>query len=299
MYISDFLGINFKGHHYFDFVDANLDDDNRLFIDPCLIECSDDPWCANANRIMHTFFDGLFYYLRHHDSSPTNLFSHAGEQNATKLGYGNGQNGKGKTATGLWDSLKGLSVLAKEIPTINQPQDIPVLVEGFAEDCMSDLLTNILHGPLNEFTSEQMRKWECPPQGEHTFWTFDSLAECWVKVTKPSWFYNGREILLVPKWIVRKNYLFKAHQYLYSVISDRVREQNGWDDLKKIDIWRGFPRNSAHWEYDNAIEYTKNDPDALEDYHYRIPSFYNRAGGHMSDKDLDNAVYRSSLSSVG
>ncbi|MBQ5803489.1 MAG: hypothetical protein IIW25_04585, partial [Bacteroidales bacterium] len=40
---------------------------------------------------------------------------------------------------------------------ISKGEDIPVLVEGFAEDSMSDLLTNILHEQLNEFTAQQMK----------------------------------------------------------------------------------------------------------------------------------------------
>lgn len=103
----------------------------------------------------------------------------------TKLGYGNGENGKGKTATGLIDSFRGLSVLVHDIPTISRAQDIPVMVEGFAEDCMSDLLTNILHEPLNDFTAEQMRKYGCAPQTERAIWTFDAENKTWIQVIKP------------------------------------------------------------------------------------------------------------------
>ena len=291
MYISDYLGLEPKGHHNFDFVDAYLDDDNRLFIDPCMLECSNDSWSINAVRIMRTFFDCFFEALRGGYLLESGLLDHAGEQNATKLGYGNGENGKGKTATGLIDSFRGLSVLVHDIPTISRAQDIPVMVEGFAEDCMSDLLTNILHEPLNDFTAEQMRKYGCAPQTERDIWTFDAENKTWIQVIKPCWLYNGKELLLVPKWIVRKNFLFKAHQYLYCVIAERIRRENGWDDLKKIDVWNNFPRTSFHWEYDTVISYSKENPDALTEYHKCMPSYYRRAHGCMSDEDLDYAIY--------
>ncbi len=97
--------------------------------------------------------------------------------------------------------------------------------------------------------------------------------------------------VLVPKWIVRKNFLFKAHQYLYSVIVERIRKKNGWDDLKKIDIWNTLPRVSEHWEYDTVIAYTREHPEALSEYHDHMPRFYGRTKGHMTDQDLDSAVY--------
>ena len=222
-----------KGHQNFDFVDVNLDDDTRLFIDPCMIEGAEDPWSVNASKIMRTYFDCIFEGFHKGNVRMTSLLSHAGEQNATKLGYGNGDNGKGKTEDGLWDSLKGLTTLIRDIPTISCSQDIPVLVEGFAEDGMSDLLTNILHEQLNEFTQEQMSKWGCDPQGEKSIWTFNVESRSWVEVRRPCWLYRGKEILLVPKWIVRRNYLFKAHQYLYCIIVERMREANGWEAISR------------------------------------------------------------------
>ena len=257
IFISDYLGAKMKGHKNYEFVDAFLNGDNRLFIDPCMIERAEDPWSKNAANTMRVFFDCLFEGLRERTLYTSGLLSHAGEQNATKLGYGNGYNGKGKTAEGLWDCIRGLSLLIHDIPTISRAQDIPVLVEGFAEDCMSDLLTNILHEPLNTFTCEQMSAWGCSPQGEKTIWTFDATIKEWIQVARPCWYHNGKELLLVPKWIVRKNFLFKAHQYLYSVIIERIKKANGWDDLKKVDIWNNLPRISEHWEYDIVIDYTR------------------------------------------
>ncbi len=291
IFISDYIGVGIKGHHNFDFVDAYLDGDNRLFIDPCMIEGADDPWSLNASCVMQAFFDCLFQGFRTKDIQHGDLLSHANEQNATKLGYGNGDNGKGKTEEGLWDSLKGLSMLVNEIPTISRAQDVPVLVEGFAEDCMSDLLTNILHDPLNSFTCEQMSKWGCPPQGEKIIWTFDVGCREWIQVVRPCWYYGEKELLLVPKWIVRRNFLFKAHQYLYCIIVERMRNANGWDDLKKVDVWNNIPRKSEHWEYDTVISYSKEHPDALSEYHSRMPQYYHRTNGCMTDEDLDYAVY--------
>ncbi len=290
MYVSNYLNIN-SGHANLDFVDVFLNSDNKVFIDPCLIEKATDPWSQSARLYMNNFFDCLFKNMREYNICANSLLAHSHEQNATKLGYGNGENGRGKTAQGLRDSFSNLSSLVHNIPTITRAQDIPVLVEGFAEDFMSDLLTNILHAPLNSFTSEQMKKYERKPDTEKAFWTWNCETSTWEQVIRPCWLYKEKELLLVPKWIVRKNYLFKAHQYLFGVIIERIKRENNWDDLTKTDIWSNMVRNSKHWEYDAVIDYTIEHPETLSEYHSKLPKYYNRAHGCMSDEDLDQAIY--------
>lgn len=289
MFLSDYVKESCKGHVNFDFVDVQLDSDNRIFIDPVVLRNATDEWSTNANKCVCSFFDSLYEALKNNKSD--NLFDHAHEQNATKFGYGNGRNGKGKTANGLEDTLSKLKMLMHNIPTISKGEDIPVLVEGFAEDCMSDLLTNILHEQLNEFTAYQMRRRGIPADSTKTFWTWNMEKNVWQQVTKECWLYNGREVLMVPKWIVRRNFLFKAHQYLYGVIIERMQSENGWEDMKKTDVLNNIPKHNVHWEYETVIQYTKQHPDALEEYHKRIPKYYTRAHGIMSDEELDMAIY--------
>lgn len=296
MFLSDYIKEGCKGHANFEFVDIRLDTDNRIFIDPVVLENATDEWSTNANKCVQSFFDCLFSTLKNGQSNK--LFEHAHEQNATKLGYGNGQNGKGKTANGLENALSELKRLVHTIPSISKGEDIPVLVEGFAEDCMSDLLTNILHEQLNEFTAQQMKARGILSSGQKTFWTWDMSNNAWIQITKESWSYRGKELLMVPKRIVRKNYLFKAHQYLYGVIIERMQVEKGWEDMKKIDVLNNMPRDNEHWEYETVIEYTKENPDALEEYHKRIPQYYNRAHGMMSDEDLDMAIYGYTIEDV-
>lgn len=85
--------------------------------------------------------------------------------------------------------------------------------------------------------------------------------------------------------------LFKAHQYLYGVIIERMQEEMDWQDMKKVDVWNNLPRKSKHREYDTVIEYTMKNPAVLQEYRDRIPRYYQRAHGGMSDEDLDEAIY--------
>lgn len=283
--------LDVKGHSNIEFVDSYLLRDNKLFIDPWLIKKSTDAWSIKANSLIESYFNSLYHAFKYRTNDRRILLSHAGEQNATKLGYGNGNNGKGKTTDGLYHSLRGLTELIQNIPTIDSPSDLNVLIQNFGEDNMSDLITNIIHSLLNEFTVEQMLKFGYKSTNEVMFWTWDSTSKSWIKITRPSLLYNGKELLLVPKWIIRKNYLVGVHQYLFTVIIDKIREDEGYEKFTKRDVWKNIVRDTPNWEYNYTLQRTIANPSLLTEYHKRIPQYYNRKYGAMSDQDLDKFIY--------
>ena len=285
------------GHNNYNFVDVAVNDDNKLFIDPCLIEFSDDEWTKNANIVMMSFFNKLFEaYNKQDDSLITELLSHAGEQNGTRFGYGKGYNGKGNTADGLMQIFHPLKELIKDITTISKPEDLPLLLPGFAEDGMSDLLTNILHEQLNKYTVDVFDSYGVASEKELSFYTWNVSEERWEKVTKPSIFVKNKELLLVPKNIVRKKYLFGTGQYFSRIILERMIDEGGYRDSKgkaipKKDIVKAKRYSGKHWQYDEVINYSKKNNDSLEEYHRKLPGFYLDIGKSMSDEALDDAVY--------
>jgi len=159
-HISDYWNKGIKGHFNYDFVDIVVNDDNLLFIDPILLTSADDEWSQEAGRVVKSFFDTFYEIYRNEDKEKKfELLSHAREQNGTRLGYGCGNNGRGNTAQGLLEIFSPLEYLLKEILTVNKAEDLPVLLPNFADDGLSDLLTNILHEQLNKFTLLQLNKY--------------------------------------------------------------------------------------------------------------------------------------------
>lgn len=290
MNITEYLGLS-AGHANLDFVDVRTDTDTELFIDPCLIELGSDKRSQQACRLFDDFADTLFNEMRSNRWACTNLLDDAHEIHDTKLGYGNGRNGKGKTAEGLNECFYGLQRLANGFPTISQIQDLSIFVQDFAEDSMSDLLTNILHRILCEFTQEQMAKYGKEPAGLHPVRYWNSEYHRWEETSEPYWLCDGCPILLVPKEWVRKSFLFNAHQYLFSIIIARMQDTPEYSGLSRKDIWNSLARTTAHWEYDRVTRQTAESPDLLSEYHDRMLSFYKRKGGIMTDDDLDEAVY--------
>lgn len=290
LHITEHLGLP-PGHMSIDFVDIATNDDTQLFIDPCLIERSKDSLSQQATDLISDFADQMYKDMRSGRWHSTHVFDEAHEIHETKLGYGNGKNGKGKTPHGMRDSLNGLCQLANEIPSISKIQDVSVLVEDFAEDCMSDLLTNVLRLLLSRFTAEQMQYYGIEPDGTHEIRSWDCVTHSWISTLEPFWLVDTHKVLLVPKHWVRKHFLFKAHQYLFGIIIERIQDEYGYDTLKKHDIWRNMERDSENWEYDKVVDYTLENPDALDAYHTRMYQYYDRANGCMDDDDLDKAVY--------
>lgn len=296
-YVTQQFNIGSMGHEKYDFVDAAVNDDNKLFIDPYLIECSNNGWCNEAGKIMFSFFDCLFSAYRHHNTKLIKLLlSHAGEQNGTRLGYGRGDNGKGNTAEGLEKIFCPLEELITKIRTINKPEDLSVFIPGFAEDGMSDLLTNILHEQLNNFTLTVLKNYGICSNRTISFYTWSIEKREWINVKRSSILVDGKELLLVPKNIVRKNYLFGAGQYFSRIILERMIEDGGYRDsdgksISKKDIIKSKRYSGEHWQYSEVINYSTKHNDTLEEYHKKLPSFYLENGQIMSDEELDEVVY--------
>ena len=267
-----------------------------LFVDPLLIEIADDEWCQEASMTIKSFFDEFYKAYREEDiNRKRELLSHGGEQNGTRLGYGRGDNGKGNTVKGLLEIFAPLEELLIAISTMKKVEDLPLLIPDFAEDGLSDLLTNILHEQLNKFTLKQMNKYGVESNESLQFWTWNVKALCWEKIERPSYCIDNQELLVVPKHIVRKKYLFSTSQYFNRIILERIRNEGGYMDgdkpIPKKEIVKAKRFSGEHWQYDESVSYTKKDNGALDEYHHKLPHFYAENGGSMEDEELDELIY--------
>lgn len=297
-HISKVLKVKNPEHKNFDFVDININDDQKLFIDPVLISNQRDDWSRDATIAINDFFRMFYIAYRAHDRDmKIELLSHAGEVNHTKLGYGNGRNGHGNTAEGLIDDFYMLEKMIDNISSISKVIDLPVLVNGFNEDGLSDLITNIIHKELNDYTLNQLANYGIEANSTDTFYTWDVVSSSWVEITQPCFEVDGSKILLMPKQIVRKNYLFSADQYIKRIILEREKvEKTEYDvngkiitRINKRDLEKNIVKKSKHWRYDFIEDVSTKDSTYLDDYHNKINSFY--AGKGMDDEELDSLIY--------
>lgn len=298
-HISSLLGYSQLGHSQFDFVDINVLDDQKLFIDPCLLSTSQDEWCKNAAQVLEDFFDKFYEAYRNNDTeTKIKLLSHASEINYTRLGYGNGENGHGNTSDGLIATFTSLETLVVNNPFITKAMDLPVYVPGFSEDGLSDMITNIIHKQLNDYTLEQLEVAGKNPNSEDTFYTWDITNSDWKEITCPCYRYLGRDkILLTPKKIVRKRYFFNVNQFLMRVILERAKNETAYTNEKgkisfrttKKALKNAIQKVDRRWRYSFTKTKSIEDPSYIKDYHNVIPNLYYGRG--MSDLELDNFIY--------
>lgn len=252
----------------------------------------------NAKKVIASYFDQFYNAYRDKDLSNKNiLLKHAQEINCTRLGYGRGDNGHGNTAEGLIVRFKPLDKLIESISAISLAIDLPLFIHGFNQDGLSDMLTNILHKQLHDFTLSQLKLLNKAPNDTRSFWSWDIESSNWMKWdSQPAYVTDRGKLLLVPKEIVRFRYLCSTEQYLRKVIINRIIEDRSYYDHKgrrqgpsikeiKKEIYNGRPS----WMRDFVIPYSSEYPDALGEYHRSIPGLYVKHT--MSDEDLDRRIY--------
>lgn len=294
--ISKKLGLNISGHQDIDFIDINLDQDTKLFLDPCLIECCEDDLSVQCNRTISDFFDGLYRaYKEGNQNNIRSHLTHVGERNEARLGYGTGLNGKAKTTEGMMETLADLKRLIQSGISLERAIDIPLFMPRFAEDCMSDMLMNILYKHFSEYTVEQCRKYGIPTASsteQRHYW--DSEEHCWKRYEGESLIVEGKIILLIPKrYICTRLYYSTGHFFMSqiapklqkrdAVIIDGKEKKPNKKEIKTLECGRHGSLLGAARE--NAITF----PWVLTDYHLKMAENY--SDRCLSDEELDYRVY--------
>lgn len=297
MKISEYFKLP-AGHSNFEFVDIDTSYDTELFIDPCLIETSDDDFCKKCQEVINDYFDSFYNIYRNKCSyaEKIEMFSHAHEINATKLGYGSGNNGKAKTAEGMIETFAGIGDLVEQNIPLKKAIDLPLFIRDFAEDCLSDMLTNILFKELSEYTLNQCNIHSIPVKDvTNTFYYWDSSLHTWVQYNGKGLYIDGKLILLVPKHIVRHKYYYNTAQYFWSVILTKKQQEQATVDGKgkehkpsKKSLRESLIKTNGDVLTISEHE-TKEDPSLLERYHNSIGIAYSSKG--MSDSELDARTY--------
>lgn len=297
-HVSEHMGLKVSSHSEIEFVDVVMAPDTRLFLDPCLIEFGKDDWCIQAQKTISNYFDRFYglYQCRAHDDEKLRLFEFAHEINATRLGYGNGHNGKAKTPMGMLQTFSTVGALRSSGIEISKPSDLPVFIKDFAEDCLSDMLTNILFGHLMEFTLLQCQRYGvATSKTPKPYFYWDCVSSNWKAYEGRCLLIEGHLILLVPKHIVRDRYYFTASQYFSRIILGKIQDDESWIDPKgktqkpaKKQLREKY-QGADETVRDCAIRLTSEKPQYLPDYHRQLPGLYSGQG--MTDEELDAILY--------
>jgi len=149
----------------FEFVDVALNSDSPFFLDPRACHTLRSEWGEHCVSLLQTFFDAVMNRIRtgDHDGARA-LLSSLNEPNETHLGLSKGQpagRGMGKgLAEDMWAALSNSGAAATGL--LQDLEDTVLFIDGIGHDRVSDITTNIVRGPLIEFTQDVAHFYSIP-----------------------------------------------------------------------------------------------------------------------------------------
>ena len=194
-----------------DFVDVKLDDDNELFVDPRLIELSNNPLLKNMASSLKFYSSNLIKGIITKNKSQVNyLLSGLEEPKETRLGFGWG-NSNGNSIGPLLKPKFQNAILNSDVLSsgkVNHWSELELIVENINCDRISDMTTKIIKRHLIEFTQQQCLNLGIAMKQFTQTDIFNSATLIWESKTIELPFENidglEREIIFVPKEIVRR-----------------------------------------------------------------------------------------------
>lgn len=201
------------------FVNVNLDADNKLFIDPMKIRRGKTDFHKYCFSKIEEFVELLIELARNKDYKKLlEYIDNFYERNETRLGYSlRTRFGKSFGENGGTDLVRALSRgEIFEAGFVEDIFDILIVTPNIGEDKVSDIITTILFMDLVEYTQEQCELWKIPTRNmkiEKLCW--NHYSRTWDKIEAELPTHNGKTILFVPKSFVGKKYIF-SYEKLYS-----------------------------------------------------------------------------------
>ena len=260
-----------------DFVDVDLECDAPLFVDPFAISQRLDSLSQECHLTLHAFFQRIVDDIRAGQASDAQaLLLQLREPNETRLGYsarrsqgaGIGAMQAGQLFAALRDSA------AVQTGFLRSLEECELMIDGVARDKLSDLTTNVIRGHLAEYTRDQCilfgistRPLALPPCFNRDTGQWESRY-----LDLPVW--NGKPILLVPKFFVRYGPAYEAGNYYNRYVLEYLRAdaltaasalvrslKNGKRVVHKKDLKREFPFSKRF-----LYEFSRAHPDVLARY---------------------------------
>lgn len=229
------------------FLDVSAHQDTKMFVDPRAVRLQHTPlpFVAEANRCTETFFDEISRCIT--SPSPIDnrralrLLQQFKEPKETRLGLARngiqGHGGSSEVGRWIWETLSTDANALLRVAVLKWIEDLPLFVEGVANDITSDLTTRIIFGPLADFTEEMVAAYPQFSAGAHRIirsahqvWNPARLEWEMRTVELPS--VDGVPLLLVPKNWARSTLLMSATRYYETEMLTYVQRQGAPRDAR-------------------------------------------------------------------
>lgn len=221
------------------FLDVNVHDDNRLFVDPFAIRMGFGPakFVHDANVCTTTFFDEVTRCVvsakAAHHTRGERLLQHFEEPRETRLGMSahgfDGHGGADGVGTDIWNVLTGDAEALVQIGLLKQLEDLPLFVPGVGSDITSDLTTRVIFRPLADFTAEMVARFPeftaVSPTRPFARQVWDPSALSWTIETVDLPIVGHKPLLLVPREWARHNLTLNATRFYDTALLSHVQDE--------------------------------------------------------------------------
>jgi hypothetical protein len=264
-----------------DFVDVDVRNDVRLFVDPRAFLAVPSEWGNECAELIREFFRILIQAVHNNDrKTGLNLLRRLREPNETRLGFSvEGARGRAvgcERSMDLWNALRNSDAVHTGL--VEDIDDTTLMVPGIGPDIISDITTNILREPLIEYTQAACQVFGIPLQNDIP------SGPLW-NPRKNTWSTNyvhlpvieHRKLLLIPKVIVRYKMTYDPGEYYRNYLLEDLGEEELSCNSPLVQILsdgrRRVTKKSLMEKYgtgkDVLVQQTLRHPEALRRYHER------------------------------
>jgi hypothetical protein len=212
-----------------DFVDVDVEWDTKVFISPRALTLMHTDWGDGCVTLVQNFFETVLQRIKDGDNAGAEaLLQELREPNETHLGLSHAKS-RGRalgdeSAHDVWRALSESD--AAKSGLVEDLEDTVLLIHGIGVDIVSDVTTNIIRGPLIEYTQEQCRQVGIPlMQGVPSGPMWHAGKRDWITQLVELPVPKDNKLLLVPKAIVRRTSLYDTQYYYRHYMLEHMRRE--------------------------------------------------------------------------
>jgi hypothetical protein len=276
MRVSEYFQLGLT-HAELDFIDVDVTNDVRLYVDPRALLDHESEWADEAVSLVQHFFTQVLETIGRNDSQRgRRLLGQLREPNETHLGQSRARS-RGR-ALGQESSLDVYDALSRsqaaQSGLLEDLEDTVLMIRGIDKDIISDITTNIIRGPLIAFTQETCDYYGIPTRTVDSGPLWNPHTSEWTSGLVELPVAHGRQLLLVPKAIVRKRLDYDGDEYFNHYVLSYLRElelsagsnlvqllKNGRRRVTKKDLKEKYGVGK-----DTAARITQQYPEILDQY---------------------------------
>ena len=212
-----------------EFVNVNLDKDNKIFLDPLKIKRSKTEFGKKCYNKIEEFINNLLNLAKNRNYKELlKIIDNLYERNETRLGYSiNSSLGKSFGENGGKNLVQSLAnnkmIINGKVEDIF---DCLMIVPNIGEDKVSDLITSIIFMDLIEYTQKQCNMLKIPLEKvkiKKLCWNHQESN--WIKLNTELPIFEKKPIVFVPKEFAGIQYIFSYEQLYRDVIIPLYKER--------------------------------------------------------------------------